>query len=444
MKRGEDDQAVVRLEACAREFPQSLAAHLALGRLLRRRGELSKAATEFQSTARLDPKNALAAAELGVTRMALKDYPGALKALRLAAGLAPRDASIHFPLFQCELELKHFDAAAETARRIVQSSPAVPEMFNRLAAEQVKAGDYRNAVSNLERASALDPANRSTRYNLALALFKSEQAARALAAAEPLRAPESAEMENLLGDIYEKLERPLDAVHAYQKAAELAPLNEDYRYDFIFEMVKHEAFHAAQLVSERAVVDFPQSQRLCLALGIALFFDQQPEKAASALFEAAQRFADPAPLLPMLVFVVEGRHERLDETEELLAGYRAKHPGNALALYLSGRVAVAQDAPDRAVPLLSRSVALNPRDADAQFQLGLAYEHLGQTRVAVERYREAARLRPDSSQTWYRLSQALRALGDKDGAGVALRRFSELHDHENEHSEVVRFLYQVR
>ncbi len=53
-----------------------------------------------------------------------------------------------------------------------------------------------------------------------------------MTAVEALRIPESAEAESLLGDIYEKLERPFDAGHAYQKAAEFAPLNEDYRFDF--------------------------------------------------------------------------------------------------------------------------------------------------------------------------------------------------------------------
>src|ERR1039458_3957512 len=222
-KRGHSGPAILQLTACAREFPRSPSPHLALGRLLKNQGELMKAAAEFQTAARLDPRSPLAAGELGLARMMSKDYAGALEALRGAAKLAPRDASILFSLFQCELELKQFDASAEKVQAIVHLSPAVPEMFNRLAAEQVRAGDYRHAVSNLERAATLDQADPLTRYNLVLALFKAGETARALAAAEPLRTPESAEVENLLGDIFEKLERPLDAVPRLPESGRTRP-----------------------------------------------------------------------------------------------------------------------------------------------------------------------------------------------------------------------------
>lgn len=437
-------QTGASLAACASRFPKSAAPHIALGRLAKLRGDLKAAAAEFAVATRLDPSSALAAGELGLTRSALHDYTGALPALHRAARLAPRDASILFTLFQCQLALKQFDDAGATAQRIVAISPAVPEMFNRLAREQIQAEDYRHAVAQFERLVELDPNNATSRYNLALSRFKAGDAAGALRAIEPLRGDASAEVESLLGDVFECLDRPLDAAHAYQRAAELAPANEDYRFDFILEMLRHDAFGAAEAVAQRAVVDFPDSQRLYLALAVALYGGQQAEKCANVLFEAVPRFSDPAPLFPMLVQAVEAVRTRMDDAESLLRDYLAGHPGNEQTLYLAGRLAVTRNDPERAAGLLAHAVALNPHDSDARVQLGMAYQALGRTPAAIEQYRKAASASPENSQAWYRLAQALRSNGDKAGATEALKHFSVLRAHEDKQKAVVGFLYTLR
>ena len=48
-------------------------------------------------------------------------------------------------------------------------------------------------------------------------------------------------------------------------------------------------------------------------------------------------------------------------------------PGDAQANYWAGRFLLAKDDAAAALPLLQRAAALEPRDADVQFWLGVAY-----------------------------------------------------------------------
>lgn len=68
----------------------------------------------------------------------------------------------------------------------------------------------------------------------------------------------------MLAESYEKQAQYLDALHAFQKAVELEPANESYRFDYIQELPLHQNFEAAVRVAEAARQDFPGSRKLSL------------------------------------------------------------------------------------------------------------------------------------------------------------------------------------
>jgi tetratricopeptide (TPR) repeat protein len=407
--------------------------------------QIQDAVEQYRTCTRLFPRDPAAAGHLGLALAAQKDYFHALDAFRKAAELAPRDLSIQFELFKTQLALKRFNDATATAKRIIDQSPATPELFNRLAAAEAEAGDYRDAIASLEEAASLNPEDYPTQYNLGLAWFKAGDAARALAVLEPLRRdPARAEIENLLGDVFERLGRHLDAARAFQRAAEGAPHNEDYRFDFILELMRHDTFSAAVAVAEPAATDFPRSLRMRLALGIALFGNEQFEKASNVLFETARAFPQSELALHVLVFAAEASREKLDQVQALLESYQKTHSNEFLPYYLLGRIEMMKGVAARAAPLLIKSAELNPDFADTQFELGKALDDLGQKRQAADRYRRAVQLQPDLAQAWYRLSRVLQDLEQPAEARASLRKFRELREHEGERNAVVRFLIGLR
>ena len=100
---------------------------------------------------------------------------------------------------------------------------------------------------------------------------------------------EKAEAEDLLGEAYEKAHRPLDAVHAFQRAAELEPGSEDYRFDYLYELISHESFEAAILGKTRRAL-FPNSLKIQLALGTAVYGKGNYDEAYGIFLKVARNF----------------------------------------------------------------------------------------------------------------------------------------------------------
>ena len=87
----------------------------------------------------------------------------------------------------------------------------------------------------------------------------------------------------------------------------------------------------------------------------------------------------------------------------------------AVSLLEAGRSAEAQ-------ALLSRRLALAPRDSHASFNLGRVFEAQGDLAQAAEAYRAATVAQPDLAQAWLNLGVVLHAELDFEGALTALTR----------------------
>jgi len=125
--------------------------------------------------------------------------------------------------------------------------------------------------------------------------------------------------------------------------------------------------------------------------------------------------------------------EALARTEQLLSEHpRAAEqqaraileaaPGHPIALLYMGAALRRQGAADAAREVLQALAAAQPRSADVRYELGLALSELEETRDAAEAFRAAAMLNPKSPRVWLALADALRLLGDSDGADAATAR----------------------
>lgn len=74
----------------------------------------------------------------------------------------------------------------------------------------------------------------------------------------------------------------------------------------------------------------------------------------------------------------------------------------------------------RAFRLLKRAIALKPDDVSTHFQLAGLAETTGNTKLAIDEYRNCTRLKPDFSDGWAHLSFLQAKLGEKDEADRTL------------------------
>lgn len=87
---------------------------------------------------------------------------------------------------------------------------------------------------------------------------------------------------------------------------------------------------------------------------------------------------------------------------------------NGISLYESGQYQMAIEA-------YKKAVMLNPDSADANYNLGMAYSSLGQYKEAVEAYKRAIRIKPDYEAAYYNLGHAYSNLKQYENSVKAFR-----------------------
>jgi tetratricopeptide (TPR) repeat protein len=425
--------------------PADSASHVNLGKLLAARGEPAAAAGEFEEALDRDPKSVAALMNLGLIQNREKEFSHAETHLQRAAALAPGDNSILVALLQAQLGAKQLRAAESTADRILASTTPQPGVLQAIGAMQAEAGDYVQAIRHLEKARTLAPDSYDIEYNLGLAYQRSGDSKQALEILEPIsKRNSSAELANLLGTVYEQNSRYLDAIRAFQRAAEAEPQNEDYRFDYIWELLDHRSFEPARLVAEPAVRDFPSSMRMKLALGVSWFGLQQYRRAQDLFVETSKQF--PSDDLPLyyVTFAPDTSEIPVPETKALLTHQHERYPERFLPLYMLGHVELREGDTTIAADLLQKSVRLQPNHTQAHYELGRAYAELRRFHEAIPQYQMALRLDPHFTAAWYRLYLAANKSGDAALARQAEAKFRKLQE-ESEHQDTIQsFVYQMR
>ncbi|MEW5977073.1 MAG: tetratricopeptide repeat protein [Acidobacteriota bacterium] len=353
-------------------------------------------------------------------------------------------------LVRSQLEQKQTEAARRSLQEL--SGLLVPEdpRFFQVASLFAAHEDFATAIPLLERSRIAFPHSYDVSFNLSLAYFRNQnyrKAAETLIAL--VRQKPRAEAYNLLGVVQEQRKQYLDAVRAFQKAAELEPGNEDYRYDYGFELLKHKTEPAAIAIFASGVQDFPRSVKLHMGLGCAYYVVGKHEEAAHILLEAIK--LEPR---EKLAYLLLGKtYEQAGPLQPTIAdafrAYLDRRPHDPWAYYHYGNILylVAQSAqpPDfqTAKSFFQQALSLNPSFAEACVQLAAILQTEGQNEESLSFLHRAVRSNPKLAVAHYRLGLAYRRLGEKEKAAAAFA-LSEKLNAENEANrnkeEIIQFL----
>ena len=424
--------------------PQDPAPHTNLGNLLAGAGRLTEAAKQFEAALILNPRDATSLFNLASVEMSMKKYRAAMNNFEAALQVAPNDVRTLLGLLQAQLKSGLSERSKDTAERLL-TLPNLDEQAIQIAgALQGEARNYAEAIRIFEKGAQCFPDSLTLRFNLGLALQKAGNVTRAKVTLESLRSQKDwPELENILGEVYEQQRQFLQAVRSFQKAAEMEPKNESYRFDYASELLAHLNFEAARLVAEPAVQEFPESVRMNVALGVAIFGLERFQEAQTLFIQAAHRFPDAELPLVYVSLCAEASDLGLSEKKQLLTSFYQRHPTRFMAAYLLGRAALNDDEPASAVRLLQTSIRLRADYAPARFQLGLALAQLGRTAAAVNEYLTALKLDRNNTETWYRLTLAYRKLGQTRLAKQAEQEFRKQGEATGKSDLVQTFLYST-
>jgi tetratricopeptide (TPR) repeat protein len=305
------------------------------------------------------------------------------------------------------------------------------------AKQYLALGQFAQAIPLLEKARILDPSNFENGYDLGSAYAQTGQWDRARQEINRVVAlHDSPELHTLLGEIENKAGNRQAAAGQYQIAAQMEP-SEPHIFDFGQSLLTFNS-DAAMTIFSYGVTKFPESARLRVGLGIAYYLYRSYDSAADTLCQAVDMNpTDPRPI-EFLGRIEVLSPEKFQQVNRRLETFLKLHPENALVhyelarnlLHPPGKRPTSEDAV-RGERLLRQAIRLNPRLADAYFELGLIVEDKGQKIEARMLYENAIRLDASQARFHYRLSFVDRALGKKQRADREINRFKQLQATED-------------
>jgi tetratricopeptide (TPR) repeat protein len=386
------------------------------------------------------------------------------KLSRAAALAEPVFSASHDPqaglvLLQAQLGMHaDFHATLQALLSIPLNSAEEPAFRQRLAKVLVSHGEFSEAIEDLKKAAMIDPGRADLAFNLALAQYKAGRIEDALESAEKCKTiGDSAELEDLLGDLQEARGDYLAAVQGYQAAVGLAPTEERYRLSLAVEFIRHRNYDAAKVVLQQADGLWPNSWKIKLALGMAEYIAGGNEEAIQLLVRAVELSPQPEAALRFLGDIELNLASEPDSAAiSALCGYSDSHPKNgkmkfycAAAVFRKDNATGDKSHTGKIIANLRSSAGLLHDDPAPHCQLGRVYRWVEQWELAREEWETCARLDSDLAEAHFRLTEIYHHLGQQELSEKEKRLFQaaskRIADENASREEAIRsFLYTIQ
>ena len=198
---------------------------------------------------------------------------------------------------------------------------------------------------------------------------------------------------------------PAQAVIALQQAIRKNPEIESNYTDLGNLLLRTQNFSEAAVVLETARSKFPKSAQPALSAGVAYYGLRRFPDAVAAFLDAGGLDPDAEQPIAFLSRLAANWGEKKSEVVTLFSSYAKRHPTNALAHLALGRATADADA-------LNAAIKLNPKSAEAHFELGVVLEARKDFPAATKAFERAAELAPKNPVPHYRLARLYARAGN--------------------------------
>jgi len=419
-------------------------------------GHFTQAATQLEALLPLAPNSFEIHELLGQSYASLSRDDKAIEHLQAAVRLKPDSAPARTNL---AASLSHAGKTASAGEQFRKALELEPQSFlanHNLGEFFIQSEKIGDALPFLQQAQRIDPASYDNGYDLAQACFLTGRLNEARQTVQSLlEKKNTAELHNLLGQIEEKDGKFIAAANEFQTAAHMDQ-TEDNLFDWGSEMLLHRTYEPAIAVFEQATQRYPQSPRLLIGLGLALYWRGKYDEAVQALLKAADlNPSDPRCYL----FLSKAYYSAPNQAAEVIQSFRRfaeLQPGNALAqYYLAMSLWKGKRAEDASLDLqkieslLRRSVALDETLPEPHVQLGNLYAGQHLYDKSIEEYTRALQIDPNLSDAHYRLGTDYVHTGQKESSQKEFAIYQKLRSEhlaeiDKERAEVQQFFYSTQ
>ena len=376
--------------------------------------------------------------------------------LLAAVKLNPDSAAARTNLATSYAHTGQAQPAVEQFQQALHLEPHDYKANHDLAEVYIRMGRLQDALPLLEEAHQVNGSSYDNSYDLAQAYFVTGHADKARDIVQGMtQQQDTGELHNLLGQIDEKDGRYLDAAHEFETAAHMDP-SEENLFTWGSELLLHRTYDPAIDVFQKASERYPQSPRLLIGLGMALYSQGRYEESIKSLLTAADLDPNDARCYLFLSKAYLSSPNQAEDVIQRFRHYSELQPGNGLAQYYyamslwKGKRLQQSSVDFQTVEaLLLKAISLDGKLAEAYLQLGVLYADQHQYDKSLPEYQRALALDPGLPDAHFRLGQYFVHAGQKDKAQKEFDTYQqEQAEHhaviDKERAEVQQFVYSAK
>ncbi|HUG52117.1 MAG TPA: tetratricopeptide repeat protein [Vicinamibacteria bacterium] len=440
MEAGRYAEAVPVFLELAKAVPNNAGLLLNLGMALHLSGQDAEAVAPLQAAVRLEPGSFPANLFLGASRLRLGKRAAAVGPLEKAVRIDPAHGEARSLLVDALLGLERYSAAAAHLRRLAQREPADPavwftlgrtyeELVARAFEDLLKADPESAYALALVAEARLQEGRRETAFRLYRQALDRAPGLRGLHAAVAgiYRAAGHAEWAAVEEEREQRLPRAvcpgdrLECAFAAGKYVEVAAAATPKTPEAHYWRVR--AYNALAAEAFGRLTALPPS----VPSHEWLAASHRNERRYAEAVEEWRKAVALAPRDARLRVELALTHRLAGDfaaAQAVLEEVLRAAPDAADPNYLLGDVFLAQQQPERAIPLLEKAVRLAPGEPQVHGALGRAHALVGQPAAAIPHLQKALPADADGSVR-LQLARALQAAGHVDQARLALRDYEE-------------------
>jgi tetratricopeptide (TPR) repeat protein len=415
------------LTGCSRDPIVRRQKYLESGERYYEKGDYRSAAIQFDNAIQADSSFADAHYWKARTEMKTQDLPTALQEYQTTIQLNPNHTNARLELSKLFVSAGEFAAAKQQLDWLQQNQPKTPDYYLALADYDDAIKDTGGALAAANSALGMD-SNRSDVY-LALGMLdvevaqgknKATEQEWGVAEANLKQAvtldPKSVEAQVKLGNFYQIRGRYGEAEQAYRNAIQIAPNDPGPTHSLANLFLAENKPQAVEDLLRAAKKDFPDNPA---GYGMLARYYVQINRFDKALVEFASLYKEHPKDLPVKedyiqLLILNGQ---LDDARKLNDEVLKAQPADMRAAIYKAQIETRGGKPSSAVETLQNALKVDPDNAIAHLQLGLAFNALGNGNRAEAEWREAIRAQPDMLDAHQELARA--AAQRKDATALA-------------------------
>ena len=386
-----------RAETAARKFPDAIAS--------------------YQEALRLAPHNVKAEIGLAQAYRGVHNFDETKRILERARREHPKNAAPLVVLGDLDIELQTYDAAITHLNAALALDPADLDARNRLAVAYKAKGDATNALAQIAKILAHDPKNALAHYTRAeiysdhnqdsLALIEAQKVVelqpenprgRVLVAKILVRAPAAA-----AGDqAKQRCARAVDALEPLSHSGSQRPDSET-----LFLLSRAYRCAGEDDKAQETLAAFEKSSQNDRSTNenktqAKHLVQQADELAMKNDFAGSLALLNQAIAMDPTYAATYSQLAKLyysagdiEKASDAIAQALAREPYHPEYLYVQGKILERQSRLDDALAAFQKTTLVNPKESDAYFEMGAIYQQRGDRPKALAAYKKAVELSPD-------------------------------------------------